>query len=65
MSHAQKHAVEVGNTGSKQGFAGLNRVLQSLCYLTEAVADLKSENAEINCKLVSCLAQSQDLQRCC
>ncbi len=62
------------NTGSKQGFAelswalqgcifalrpgpaGLNKALQSLCCLTEAAADL---NAEIICKLVSCVAQSE------
>ena len=45
--------------GGEEGV--LNRVLQSLCYLTEAVVDLKDANAKLNFKLVSCLAQVQGL----
>ena len=85
MHHTRIH---VGHTGSEQGFAGLNRVLQSLFqYLAEALAELKNvsmerltlkfshsfsqvaealqdpvQNAEINCKLVRGLPQSQDLE---
>ncbi|KAA6425593.1 MAG: hypothetical protein FRX49_04490 [Trebouxia sp. A1-2] len=37
--------------GGEEGV--LNRVLQSLCYLTEAVVDLKDANAKLNFKLKS------------
>ena len=47
-------SVSVGEIGGEEGF--VNRVLQSLCYLTEAVVDLKDSNAKLMCKLVSCLA---------
>ena len=52
-------SVGVGRTGGEKGFE--DSVLQSLCYLSEAVVDLKDASAEVKCMLVSCPAQSQGL----
>ncbi|KAL0020945.1 hypothetical protein WJX79_004368 [Trebouxia sp. C0005] len=41
--------------GGEEGV--LNRVLQSLCYLTEAVVDLKDANAKLNFKLEELLCR--------